>query len=114
MATTGLQLGADGRFRRVELKAPPDVETWRASYRVLKTVLISLEAVSPARLERYGDLIVKLANQYGQGLWGSVYSADVKMRHEHMERLRRRGVSQATNPSTDELPQFNLKYPWEW
>eukprot|EP00971_Amphidinium_carterae_P127143 2519150-Amphidinium_carterae.1 len=37
MATTGLQLGADGRFRRVELKAPPDVQTWRANYRVLKT-----------------------------------------------------------------------------
>eukprot|EP00971_Amphidinium_carterae_P258277 5126700-Amphidinium_carterae.1 len=42
MATTGLQLGADGTFRRVELKAPPDVETWRAAYKVLKTSLISM------------------------------------------------------------------------
>eukprot|EP00971_Amphidinium_carterae_P334343 6469558-Amphidinium_carterae.1 len=76
MATSGLQIGADGLLRRVELKAPPDVETWRAAYRVLKTALISFAAVSPARLDRYGDLIHRYATQYGQNLWGAVYSAD--------------------------------------
>eukprot|EP00971_Amphidinium_carterae_P279301 5544777-Amphidinium_carterae.1 len=73
MATTGLQLGADGTFKRVELKAPPDVETWRAAYKVLKTVLISLGAVSPARLERYSDLVSKFASQHGPSLWGAVF-----------------------------------------
>eukprot|EP00971_Amphidinium_carterae_P327927 6459528-Amphidinium_carterae.2 len=113
MATTGLQLGADGTFKRVELKAPPDIETWRAAYKVLKTTLISFGAVSPARLERYSDLVSKFASQYGAHLWGAVYSAEVKMRHEHMERLRRRGAIMLT-PATDELPTYDPEYPWEW
>eukprot|EP00971_Amphidinium_carterae_P013013 256551-Amphidinium_carterae.1 len=85
--------GADGTFRRVELKAPTDVETWRAAHKVLKTSLMSMRAVSPARLERYSDLVSKFVSQYVAPLWGAIYSAEVKMRHEHMERLRRRSAA---------------------
>eukprot|EP00971_Amphidinium_carterae_P247212 4909430-Amphidinium_carterae.1 len=36
------------------------------------------------------------------------------MRHEHMERLRRRGAALPFQPPTDELPTFDAEYPWEW
>eukprot|EP00971_Amphidinium_carterae_P150963 2993726-Amphidinium_carterae.1 len=36
------------------------------------------------------------------------------MRHEHVERLRRRGAALPPMQSTDELPVFDPAYPWEW
>eukprot|EP00971_Amphidinium_carterae_P264224 5241644-Amphidinium_carterae.1 len=32
MATSGLQLDGDGKLRKVELRAPPDYETWRCAF----------------------------------------------------------------------------------
>eukprot|EP00971_Amphidinium_carterae_P277281 5502952-Amphidinium_carterae.2 len=66
--------------QKTDQKALPDYETW---HQVLKRVLISPDAVSPAHLERYADMRL-----CGTTYWGAVYAADVKMRREHFERLR--------------------------
>eukprot|EP00971_Amphidinium_carterae_P046637 918639-Amphidinium_carterae.1 len=117
MATTGLKLAEDGTFRKSDQRAPPDYESWRQAFKVLKTVLISLEAVSPARLERYADKIHRFARLYGPDFWGAVYAADVKMRQEHFERLRRRGAAIGAGGvglATEDLPTWDPTYPWEW
>eukprot|EP00971_Amphidinium_carterae_P339609 6477506-Amphidinium_carterae.1 len=76
MATTGLKLAEDGTFKKSDQRAPPDFEAWRQAFKVLKTVLISLGAVSPARLDRYSDHIHRIARLYGPDFWGAVYAAD--------------------------------------
>eukprot|EP00971_Amphidinium_carterae_P023663 466835-Amphidinium_carterae.1 len=77
---TGLQLGIDGVLRRVELKGPASFEHWIAGYKLLKTALISFNAVSPARLERYADFINQFILRYGASHWSVIYTAESRMR----------------------------------
>eukprot|EP00971_Amphidinium_carterae_P168418 3336936-Amphidinium_carterae.2 len=117
MATAGMKLSEDGTFRKVEQRAPPDYETWRQAFKVLRTVLISLGAVTPARLDRYADHVHRLARIYGPTYWGAVYAADVKMRQEHFETLRRRGAALGASgsvPASEDLPAWDVATPWEW
>eukprot|EP00971_Amphidinium_carterae_P130563 2586583-Amphidinium_carterae.1 len=55
------KLTPDGALKRTEFKGPASFEQWANSFRLLKTALISLGEVSPARLDRYCDLIQKYA-----------------------------------------------------
>eukprot|EP00969_Alexandrium_andersonii_P274013 12110989-Alexandrium_andersonii.AAC.1 len=43
----------------------------------------------------YGELIRGYSEAYGPGCWGIIYTADVRMWREHMERIRRRLTSKA-------------------
>eukprot|EP00974_Lingulodinium_polyedra_P101719 9852119-Lingulodinium_polyedra.AAC.1 len=56
MLRAGMVFRPDGSLTQVELKGPPDVETWHSCYRLLKTAMISFKAASVARLEAYSDL----------------------------------------------------------
>eukprot|EP00971_Amphidinium_carterae_P088074 1742240-Amphidinium_carterae.1 len=49
LAFTGLIIGADGVWRRAEIKGPSHFEQWTSSFKLLKTALISFGAVSPVR-----------------------------------------------------------------
>eukprot|EP00971_Amphidinium_carterae_P097246 1924422-Amphidinium_carterae.1 len=66
MATSGMRMTEGGVFKPIELKlkAPPDHDTWRAAFKVLRTVLVALGAVSPGRLDRYMDHIHGMARLY--------------------------------------------------
>eukprot|EP00969_Alexandrium_andersonii_P127390 5630675-Alexandrium_andersonii.AAC.1 len=46
----------------------------------------------------HAALIRSYTEAYGPGCWGIIYTADVRMRHERMERIRRRLASDP--PST--------------
>ena len=78
-----------GTWRRVEMPGPPDFDTWRKSWQVLKTTLLLLKAVTAERLEQHGEFIRNLSATYGEKSWYIVYQADVRFRSEEMERLRR-------------------------
>ncbi|CAE8651021.1 unnamed protein product, partial [Polarella glacialis] len=82
-------LSPAGDWQRRELPGPPDFETWWRCWRVYKVALLLLDVADPERLEAYGEHIRGLHNTYVDS-WFLVYQADVRMRSEHFERLRRR------------------------
>jgi hypothetical protein len=88
----GYNIGANGQLARVELLGPASFEEWRKSYAILRTALIMLEQVDPAALDAYSANIERLSRRYGTAIWTVLYQADVRMRLEQMERIRRRGV----------------------
>ena len=79
----------DGSWQRRELPGPPSVDHWWASYRVLRTTYLLLDAVATETLDNYGELIRGFVTQYGDSVWFLVYNADVRMRAERFQRLRR-------------------------
>eukprot|EP00971_Amphidinium_carterae_P251869 5000773-Amphidinium_carterae.1 len=84
------------------------------SFKLLRTALVSLSAVRPARMDRYSDHILNLSRLYGSQLWGVIYAADVRMRQEHFEWLRRRGEADVSMLATDEMPKYYPSQPWDW
>eukprot|EP00972_Heterocapsa_arctica_P055961 8253988-Heterocapsa_arctica.AAC.1 len=57
-----------------------------------------LDQVDPSAMDLYSSLIERFADRYPDGLsvWTILYQAEVRMRLEHMERLRRAAI--ATSP----------------
>ena len=108
-------LGINGEYVRKELPGPPDFEAWWRSWRVLKTVYLLLKICSAERLDSYGEHIRKLHIRFGPEFWWIVYQADIKMRLEHFERLRRiaEAVHQASVGVAGATSSFNPKKPWD-
>ena len=78
-----------GEWTKKELSGPPDFESWWTCWRLFKVVCLLLEVVYTEVLDNYGELIREMATTYGPDAWFIVYQADVRMRSEHWERLRR-------------------------
>ena len=97
----------DGTWHRRELPGPPTFEHWWLSYRVLRTTTLLLEMAPPEHLDNYGEMVRTFATKYGPTCWWLVYQADVRMRSEHFERLRR-----AAERGTDPKIKFNPAKPW--
>jgi hypothetical protein len=115
MLLTGLSFRPDGTLVKVELKGPPDLETWHSCYRLLRTARISFQAVTVARLDAYNDLIHRYAARYSRSTWHLVYQADVRCRLENMERLRRRGAAEhATATAAGGTHPYDPAHPWEY
>lgn len=73
-----------------ELAGPPTAVIWKACMAVLKTVFIFLEAVNPARIDKYINHIDSLHTTYGKDAWGIIYQADVDMRTQEFARIKTR------------------------
>ncbi len=112
---TGLQLAADGSLRHAELLGPPTLEDWESCYRILSTCLIMFDAVTPACLDRYRYMIADFIRFYSPTAWSIVYQADVRMRLEHMQSLRRRALT-LISERPDEAARLQLtpEKPWDW
>ncbi|CAE8677873.1 unnamed protein product, partial [Polarella glacialis] len=82
-------LSPAGDWQRRELPGPPDFETWWRCWLVYRVALLLLDVADPEILEAYGEHIRGLRNTYVDS-WFLVYQADVRMRSEHFECLRRR------------------------
>ena len=80
----------DGTWHKRELPGPPSWDHWWASYRVLRTAFLLLEVADPEILDNYGELIRSFVTTYGARAWFIVYNADIRMRSEHFDRIRRR------------------------
>jgi len=80
---------AVGEWKRAELPGPPDLATWWKTWLVYECTLLLLKEVKPERLRLYGEHIRKLVDTYGEEVWFLIYQADVRMRSEEFDRLRR-------------------------
>jgi hypothetical protein len=80
----------DGSWKRQDLPGPPDFDSWWKSWLVLKCSFLLLDSVRPERLDRYGEHIRSLLTTYGTECWFIIYQADVRMRSEQFERIRRK------------------------
>lgn len=87
----------DGSWRRIDLPGPPNFDSWWRSWQVYQCTLILLRASKIEPLERDGEMIRSLSQNYGDSVWFLIYQADVRLRSEHMDRIRRRYM--IDNPS---------------
>jgi len=79
----------DGTWLRRELPGPPTLEYWWSSFRVLRTAYLLLGTVDTEILDNYGEMLRGFHGTYGPRAWFIIYMADVRMRSENFERLRR-------------------------
>ena len=111
---TSVQWGVDGSYHKKEIPGPPDIDQWWQSWRLLKTTFLLLELVSPERLESYGEFFRNLANRFGPQCWFICYQAEVRMRSERMERLRRLEERDAARAAEAGLThRFDAGKPWD-
>jgi len=115
MRLGGFFLSSDGSLQKCELFGPVSYVDWAKSYRVLCTVLLMLEAVFPEELDAYEAHIHEFSTRYGERCWPTIYQADVRMRQERMQTLRRRGVSMHTaDPAAAARAGFDPAVPWRF
>ena len=103
----------DGSWQKRELPGPPSYEHWWVAFRVFRVTLLLLKAVPPELLDNYVDMVKRFSRTYGQSAWFIVYQAEVRMRSEHFERLRRQ--AERTHDLTTGVGQqsdFDPNMPW--
>ena len=106
---------ATGEYIRQELYGPPDYPTWWKSWVVLRTALMLLNEVRFQPLEMYGDFINSLVMTYGSSCWWLIYAADVRMRSEQHDRLRRSfrlAAHERLQAPVAHIP-FDPRHPWD-
>jgi hypothetical protein len=104
-----------GAWQRLELPGPPDHLAWVKSWMVYECALLLLGAVRVERLKQYSELIRSFLLQYGSSVWPIVYQADVRMRLEQFERLRRGAeIELARLPAgVTQTPTYDPALPWD-
>eukprot|EP00969_Alexandrium_andersonii_P040884 1792413-Alexandrium_andersonii.AAC.1 len=90
---------------RQELPGPPNVDAWVKRGNVFKTAMSLLGEAPSEPMPMYAELIRGCSEAYGPGCWGTIYTADVRVRREHMERIRRRLACEAP-------ARFDPARPW--
>ena len=108
---SGLQFGADGALRNVELNGPLDLDMWISCYRLLEAAFVMLDIVDLGPLQRYREMIVSYARRYGPTVWHLLYQADTRTRLEHMDRIYRRALSDPTKVIDEKSSLFDTR-PW--
>ena len=110
----------DGTWTRRDLPGPPTFEHWWASYRVLRVIYLLLDVAPPEVLDNYGEMLRSFATTYGSQGWFLVYQADVRMRSEHFDRLRRQAervhlaaVSAHAHMPVPITSTFDVAKPWK-
>ena len=99
-----ISLNSQGEWQRKEMPGPSDWEAWYAIYRCLRTTFLLLEAMSAERMDAYAEHIRQLSLRFGADCWDLVYTADVHMRSEQFERIRRRLHASPEHGYTDADP----------
>ena len=103
----------NGAWQRNTLPGPSTFDLWWASYRVLRCALLLLDAVPPEVLDAYGEFIREQNQAYGRDAWFLVYQADVRMRSEQFDRLRRRAERQhQLEQAASMQSHFDPARPW--
>jgi len=108
-------IAADGTLEKYERYGPTSASDWNRSYRFLSTILIMQEAEFPGELNAYHNHIADYAARHGDRCWPAIYQADVRMRPEHMQTIRRRGVRiHNAGPQTAIGAGFDETKPWRY
>ena len=84
---------ATGTYSKRELPGPPTIVEWRRSYKVWRYAMMVLGAASAPVLDRYAERVERVYRDWGvmggEDLWWVTLLADVKMRGEGFEQVRR-------------------------
>jgi hypothetical protein len=105
----------DGTWHRKELPGPPSFEHWWSSFRVLRTIFLLLDIAPPELLDNYGEMLRGFHTLYGPSAWFLIYTADVRMRSEQFDRLRRyaeRDHEAVTTTGLTSTSTFDPAKPW--
>jgi len=103
----------NGQWLRRDLPGPPTFEYWWSSFRVLRTTFLLLGAVETELLDNYGELVRGFHNTYGHEAWFIIYMADVRMRNEHFDRIRRHVERQHDREELAGIKSdFDVSRPW--
>lgn len=116
-------LQQDGTFKSLDVPGPPTFESWKACWKVFRSILFMLrypstgsgvpplKVVTAACLEEYFERIAKLNAEFPE-TWHLIMRAEDKCRAEMFERYRR----QLTKASGENRLPMNLDYnplqPW--
>ena len=66
-------------------------------------------------LTRYEEKIIGFHTRFGAGAWAWIYQADARMRGEHLERTRRRGIKEHQEATAaGGTHPYDSSRPWEW
>jgi hypothetical protein len=107
------QLLATGGYQTKEINGPASFDEWRKSWRVFAFAMIVLKAATRSKLEKYETRIARLNEQY-PAYWWVIGVADIRMRSEHMERVRRKLAREtAANLTPPGTSTFNPEMPWD-
>jgi hypothetical protein len=102
-------------WHRHELPGPPDFDSWIRSWQVYECCLLLLKITKTERLKQYAELIRGYALEYGTAAWPIVYQAEVRMRSERFDRLRRGAEIELSRlpPGTTRTNNFDPLSPWD-
>lgn len=95
-----------------DLPGPSGFIQWRACYRILRTTLIMLDAVSLAALHNYESHVERLTRSFPTA-WHLIYSADELARSSHSNRLRSRLLMELKGGKAAP-PTWDPQRPWDW
>ena len=106
---------ASGSWRRQELAGPPDYEAWLRCWLVFECAMLLLRQVKAERLRMYADLIRGFHLQYGPACWPIIYQADVRMRSEQFDRIRRGAeiAAHRRDPRDFVYAAYDQALPWD-
>lgn len=93
-----------GEWQRKEMPGPPDYEAWSEIFRCVRTTFLLLETLTAERMDAYAEHIRQLSARFGRMCWDLVYTADVHMRSEQFERIRRKLHANPEHGYTDACP----------
>ncbi len=79
---------------------------------MLKCTFLLLGGFKPERLDLYGEHLRSFITKYGPECWFLVYQADIRMRGEHFERIRRKLQIDFDACKPNDFG-FNPKSPWD-
>jgi len=106
-------LNPDGTWQRRELPGPPTFEAWWASWRVFRTAMLLLRAADAELLDNYAEMVRDFHSRYTAEVWFVLYTAEVRMRSERFERLRRAAENEhAKVVAAGGSSSFDPKRPW--
>ena len=99
----------DGTVAAKEVNGPPDFFAWSRSWKVFAFAMAALGQGTRTRMARYHDRIQKLHEEYPNHWW-IVGLADIRMRSEYLDRVRRDCVRRYT---AGKLAEFDPSKPWD-
>jgi hypothetical protein len=104
---------ASGGFQTKEINGPASFDDWLKSWRVFAFAMTVLKAATRSKLEKYEARIARLNEQY-PAYWWVIGVADIRMRSEHLERIRRKLQREATAGMTPlGTSAFDADMPWD-
>lgn len=97
----------DGTHQPKEINGPASFDDWNRSWRVFVFAMGVLKQAPRTRLNKYFNRISELNELYPQHWW-ALGLADIIMRREHLEKVRRRCI---IRHAKGELADFNIHRP---